>query len=141
MLTLESSIDDQDDMPLLLLPSPPFLFLSFYLNSVPGDATCVDIPCSEANAHADIELPYIQEFLNTTCKPDGLDDTVLKKFLKQAMRSFLHNNQLWHQGPSQTHRLIIIPPKDRHSLLLQAHDQLGHKGFYSTCCTLTNHFW
>ena len=53
----ESAIDDQEDIPLLLLPAPPFPFLSFSLNSVPGDATCVDIPRSEVNVCADLELP------------------------------------------------------------------------------------
>ena len=111
VVTPESAID-KEDIPLLPLPAPPFLFLSFSLNSVPGDATCVDIPRSEVDVRADMELPSIWEFLNTAHKPVGLDDTALKKFLKQATRFFLCNNQLWRWGPSQTHRLVIIPPKD-----------------------------
>ena len=104
VLMLESAfIEDLEDMPLLSLTAFPFPFLSFSLHSVTGNVTCMDVPHSEADACANLELPHIQDFLSTTCKPNGMDEAALKKFLKQAMKFFIHNSQLWHQGPSHTH--------------------------------------
>ena len=66
--------------PLLLAFSFPFF--SFSLCSVTNGMAHVDIPHSEADAQADLDLPQIQSFLNTTCKPDNLDEAALKNFLK-----------------------------------------------------------
>ena len=115
-------------------------FLCFSLKSDPNTIVNLDIPHSKADTHVDLELPFIQEFLMTTCKLDDKDEAALKRFLRCAARFFVHSSQLWHQGPSQLHQLVIFPLKEQLSLILQAHDKLGHKGFYSTHRTLTDHF-
>ena len=125
----------------LTLLTSPFPFLCFSLSSAIVNTDGIDIPRLEADARADLELPRIQDFLTTACKPDGLDDTALRKFLRRATKFFMCNGKLWRQGPSQIHQLVIIPLGDRHSLISQAHDQLGHKGFYLTRRTLTDRFW
>ena len=81
--------EEPDDR--LPLSTFPFLFINFSLHSATNNLTHVDIPCSETDAHADLELPWIWEFLSMACKPDGLDDVTLKKFLKHATRFFMHS--------------------------------------------------
>ena len=71
--------------------SPPLLafsfpFFSFSLCSVTNSMAGIDIPRSEADIQVDLELPWIQGFLNTTCKLDDLDEAALKKFLKRASK-------------------------------------------------------
>ena len=39
------------------------------------------------------------------------------------------------------HQLVVFLPAERLSFILQAHDRLGHKGFYSTRRTLVDRFW
>jgi Integrase zinc binding domain len=46
----------------------------------------------------------------------------------------------WCQHHQGRHRLYIAPPQ-RNALLRDAHDNLGHKGFYSTRRTLADRFW
>ena len=116
-------------------------FLCFSLQSDPDTVINLDVPRSEADTCADLKLPFIQEFLTMTCKLDDMDEATLKRFLRHAARFFVCSGQLWHWGPSQLHQLVIFPLKEWLSLILQAHDKLGHKGFYLTCCTLTDHFW
>ena len=38
------------------------------------------------------------------------------------------------------HQLVIEADRWPH-ILTQAHNLLGHKGFYSTCCQIADHFW
>ena len=139
---IEEVVDEgQDALSPLLLPAFPFPFLNFALQAAPGGMVDGELPRSEADARADLELLSIRDFLSTTRRPSDLDEAALKKFLKHAARFFFRNSQLWRRGPSQLHQLVVLPPDERLSLILQAHDKLGHKGFYSMRRTLTDRFW
>ncbi|KAF8574349.1 hypothetical protein K439DRAFT_857057, partial [Ramaria rubella] len=46
----------------------------------------------------------------------------------------------WRRQHSGYHQLVI-KPKRQLVLIIEVHDKLGHKGFYSTCQTLLDWFW
>ena len=136
-LTLPVAISKEvaDEQVRLLLP------LAFTMHSLPAQDTDIVIPQSDSDICADWELPSIKDFLITAQKPTNIDDTIFRKFIKRVSRFFIKNEQLWRWGSSQFHQLVVLPAAERLSLISQAHDQLGHKGFYLTCRTLTDHFW
>ena len=92
---IEEVVDEgQGALSPLLLLAFPFPFLNFSQQTAPSNALDVELPHLEADAHADMELSSIQDFLSMTHRPDGLDEAALKKFLKCAVRFFFYNVQL-----------------------------------------------
>ncbi|TFY76788.1 hypothetical protein EWM64_g7225 [Hericium alpestre] len=89
---------------------------------------------------ADNELHHVKNYLATLERPAHLDDTAFHRFLNKARRFFVHDGRLWRRQHDGKHQLVI-PPLQRIPLIRDAHDNLGHKGFYSTCRTLLDRFW
>ena len=79
---IEEADEELEGISLLALPAAPFPLFRFSLHLASDDMPNLEIPRSEADTHADLELPWIQDFLSTACKPDGLDEVALHKFLK-----------------------------------------------------------
>jgi len=101
-----------------------------------------DSPISaNPKAHkVDEELKLIHHYLSTLQQPDHLNDTTRTRLLKRAKQFFLADDRLWHRQNQGCHQLYI-PPHLRVSLIRNAHDNLGHRGFFSTCCTVLDRFW
>ena len=72
--------------------------------------------------------------------PLDLHSHTLNHFLCKIKSFSLQNRWLWwHQQHS--HQQLFIPLNQHFTLICAAHDELGHRGFYSTHRTITNHFW
>jgi len=98
------------------------------------------IPSDSSTAQRDRELQHIRTFLDTLTPPASLSNTSRTTFIKKAAQFFMRAGQLWRKDPTGHHQLVIFPP-DRLRILAHAHDQLGHKGFYSTRRTIADRFW
>ncbi|KAL4257831.1 Gypsy Retrotransposon Integrase-like protein [Pleurotus pulmonarius] len=59
---------------------------------------------------------------------------------RRALNFFIRDGKLWRKDPQGRHKLYIPLPR-RFSLLRQAHDELGHKGIYTTRTRLLERFW
>jgi len=106
-------------------------------NSNDNDLT---IPISDKIRKAEEQVEDIRHYLTTLCLPDHLDDAAHKHLLKWAKRFFIADDRLWRQQEQGRHQLFILPPQCL-SLIRDAHDNLGHKGFYSTRRTIFDRFW
>jgi len=94
-----------------------------------------------ANAHkADEEVELIRQYLSTLQQPSHLDDPTRTRLVKWAKQFFLADRRLWRRQDQGRHQLYARPHL-RLSLIHDAHDHLGHKGFYSTRCMLLDRFW
>ena len=127
-----------------LLGTPQFLqvlSLSQALSGddpVPGDPA--EFPVSEKALKAEDDLARVKQYLHSLWLPTDLDEKLLAKFLRLAARFFILNGRLWRRQAHGRHQLFIPSPQRLH-LVRQAHDQLGHKGFYSTRRTILDRFW
>ncbi|KAF8182714.1 hypothetical protein BJ912DRAFT_825135, partial [Pholiota molesta] len=75
----------------------------------------------------------LRNFYQTGSLPDlCLTDTKEKeKFLKRANRFFLSEERIWlkpKKSSSAPPRLVIEDPQRRQELLIQVHDECGHRG-------------
>jgi Integrase zinc binding domain len=138
---LQGAIKDQDEQPSLQTAALLPLFITFTLHPEPAAGAHVTIPHSAADSIADLELPRIKELLDPTQKPADLNEATFKRFIRHATRFVICSSQLWQWASSKFHQLVIFLPEEQLSFLRQAHDRLGHKGFFSTHCTLTDCFW
>ena len=113
-----------------------------YTDITHADFNNPDSPISaNPKAHkADEELKLIHRYLSTLQQPDHLDDTARTRLLKRAKQFFLADDRLWRRQNQGRHQLYI-PPHLRVSLIRDAHDNLGHRGFFSTRRTVLDRFW
>ncbi|KAF8579611.1 hypothetical protein K439DRAFT_375731 [Ramaria rubella] len=113
---------------------PSFLFHS----SVDSNLT---IPRSHRDMAMDSLLPRFFDFLSSSKRPVDLDPNGFKCFIKQATRFFVRDGKLWRSHHAGFHQIIILSSGECLSLMIQAHDQLGHKGIFSTRRHLMDRFW
>ena len=99
-----------------------------------------EFPTSDKMLKAEEELARAEQYLHSLLLPSDLDDKASAKLLRLAARFFLLNGRLWRRQTHGRHQLYISPPQ-RLLLVRDAHDNLGHKGFYSTRRTLLDRFW
>jgi hypothetical protein len=89
---------------------------------------------------AEDELLLIHEYLQRPHLPTHLHGKVLTWFFCRATRYTLANDRLWQLQNNRQHQLYVTPTL-RLSLIRDAHDRLGHKGYYSTRRTIADRFW
>ncbi|KIK12763.1 hypothetical protein PISMIDRAFT_18496 [Pisolithus microcarpus 441] len=88
----------------------------------------------------DERLEVVKEFLETKKPPDGLEEKELESLVQLATRYFVKGGELWRKEPQGRHQLVV----HRHkwlSIIHQAHNELGHKGIFSTRIRLLTRFW
>ena len=105
-----------------------------------GDELTFPLPSERARAR-DNELPEIYRFLADGRQPDGRHTSKLDRLHQHSRQFFMHDKRLWQQHAQGRHQLIIMQGPQRFTVTRNAHDKLGHKGFYSTLCALLDHFW
>jgi hypothetical protein len=109
-------------------------------NNDPTSDNPEEFPVSDKALEAEDNLARAEQYLHSLQLPPGLDDSATTKLLRLAARFFLLNGRLWRRQDHGRHQLYIPSPQ-RLCLVRDAHDSLGHKGFYSTRRTLIDRFW
>ena len=89
----------------------------------------------------DDELSGILDFLRHNKQPNGLTSDELDRLHRRARNFFIYDNRLWRRDAQGRHQLVIQHLQQRVSVTRDAHDKLGHKGFYSTLRALLDRFW
>ena len=56
------------------------------------------------------------------------------------MRFFLQGGKLWRKDPYGCHKLVATQ-SSRYAILVAAHDDVAHKGFYATHALISERFW
>ena len=63
-----------------------------------------------------------------------------EELVKRSRPYFARDGRLWRRQAQGRHQLVLTPGQ-REGVLREAHDGLGHKGYYSTLRTLLDRFW
>jgi len=98
------------------------------------------IPSTELSLRLDRELQAIHTLLDTLAFPSNTPLSDHPRLRKCAYQFFVRGQRLWRKESSGRHQLVIFG-KDRLRIMTEAHDVLGHKGFYSTRRTISDRFW
>jgi hypothetical protein len=99
-----------------------------------------EIPTSQSSLHLNSDLHMIQDYFKTLSFPSSTSSKDQTRLIKRARQFFLQGHHLWWKEPSGHHQFVILTP-DRLRILRQTHDELGHKGLYSTRQTIADRFW
>jgi len=112
----------------------------YFDNNHIEDSTPIKFLANDNASKANAEIDRIRQYLLLRHTPSDLPANALTCFISRAQRFLITGGQLWRRQHSGQHQLYM-QPSVRHTLVCDAHDKLGHKGFYSTCCALLNRFW
>jgi len=99
-----------------------------------------EFPVSDKTLKAEEDLAQVEHYLHSLRLPPDLDDNASAQLSRMATRFFLLNGRLWRHQNHGRHQLYI-PLHQQPSLIRDTHDNLRHKGFYSTRRTLLDRFW
>jgi hypothetical protein len=102
---------------------------------IPSGDEATTFPPSDSANKADDEMAAIHQYLTTRQHPPTLEGDALARFLNKTKRFLAFNGRLWRQQMDSRHQLYAAPHQQL-DLVHDAHDKLGHKGFYSTRRTL-----
>ena len=108
--------------------------------SSPSDELTFPPPADRIRALND-ELPAILELLSLGAQPSSQTPEELERLRQRARNFFVHDDRLWRCHTQGRHQLVLIHPQQRLQVTREAHDKLGHKGFYSTLRALRDRFW
>jgi hypothetical protein len=104
------------------------------------DLQDIHLPYDDLTSQRDTELQDIQTFLETLSLPSHFLEPARTRLIKRAHQFFLYGGKLWRKDQAGRHQLVT-PLPDRLRILRSTHDELGHKGFYSTRRTIADRFW
>jgi hypothetical protein len=98
-------------------------------------------PSTDRARTLDDELPAILDFLGHGKQPNEHTSEELDHLHRRARNFFTHDNRLWRCDNQGRHQLVLQDLQQRLSVTRDAHNRLGHKGFYSTLRALLDRFW
>lgn len=105
-----------------------------------NDEPTLDIPRSPAAKAADNDLQSIRSFLLTMVLPANVPEQHLKAFARKTSHFFIANDAMYRKNDHGPPLLVVLPSR-RPYIMRTAHDELGHKGFYSVRVRIQERFW
>ena len=85
-------------------------------------------------------MSKVRSWLDSLLRPDGMSDSDYASFIRFTTKFFLCNGKLWRKDSSGCHKLVTTPVS-RYTVLVSAHNDVAHKGFYATHGLITEQFW
>lgn len=110
------------------------------LPELPIRVSTTELPVTDKSREADDRLALVKQFHTSTVRPEGMTDQHFTRFVRYASRFFLRNDRLWRRDPSGEHKVVVLRSR-RAPLIVQAHDDLGHKGVFTVRLRLLKRFW
>jgi hypothetical protein len=124
----------------------PIYFSTYRYASLPDNVhsyiaeSAAALPYSDDTRRRDERLLAIQHFLRTLERPPNLSKEDFAKFSKEAGQFFETEGRLYRKSRQGRHQRVIHV-EGRLSLLREAHDKLGHRGFFPVRRMLLDRFW
>jgi len=81
------------------------------------------------------------KFLSTLEAPIIENVQAKRHFLSKAMEFFIEEGHLFKRNGSRPPLLVILDPGQKNSILLHAHENLGHKEVQAVYEVIRNHFF
>jgi len=140
-----------DDIALLMLiPThyfPPFPIHSSHTHQHYSytislqDNIAPSFQCLTARATQENMIQNIYRFLSTLQAPVIDNVQTKRRFLAKAMEFFIKDQRLYKRNGHRPPLLVIVEPGQKNSILLHAHENLGHKGVQAVYEVVRNRFF
>ena len=103
-------------------------------------ASYTDVPRTLQAKAEDKRVAKICLWLNSLARPLDISDSDYTLFIRFVMKFFLRNGKLWRKDP-YGHHWLVATPASQYTILVAAHDDVAHKGFYTTNTLISKQFW
>ena len=103
-------------------------------------ASYADVPRTAQAKADDVRVDKVRSWLDSLIRPDDISDSDYASFIRFAMKFFLRDAKLWRKDASGCHKLVATP-SSRYAVIVSAHDDVAHKGFYATHALISERFW
>lgn len=147
------TVEDDDDSWLdnialsIFIPNrqfPPFPSFSPQVNCEAHwtNHNCVSIQkCYSARESQNQTLHDIQHFLTTLQTPVIENIQAKRRFLSKAMEFFVKDSRLYKRNGNYSPLLVVFDGKQKQSILLHAHENLGHRGIQAVFEVVRHRFY
>lgn len=100
----------------------------------------VDLPMSSKRELREEKVRRVDAFLRDPQHEPEMEPREFENFVRYASRFFTKGGSLWRKDVEGRHQLVV-PVERRAAILKEAHDDTGHKGFFSVRARLRDRFW
>jgi len=97
--------------------------------------------CYASRISQENQLQDIFQFLSTLETPVIENVQTKRRFLSKAMEFFIKDGRLFKRNGNRPPLLVILEPRQKNSILLHAHENLGHKGIQAVYEVIRNRFF
>jgi len=99
-----------------------------------------EIPQSDRSRKAEEKLRAVRRLLESPLSKEDLPANELRHIVKYASQFFILEGRLMKRDMQGRHKIVPDPGR-RYSLIAQSHDQMGHRGIFTTIINLKERFW
>jgi hypothetical protein len=99
-----------------------------------------NLPITVKMKERDLDLAIINSYLKTLTIDDSVTPAQRRRITKHTSKYFVNGDVMYRRQPNLRHQ-VVVPYSKRLSIMRQLHDDLGHKGYFSTRKLLLDRFW
>ena len=111
------------------------------LEQTPEPKKTSPIQCFLIKHKQDDTMEAIFKFLITAELPDLPNLQAKRRFFSKAGEFFLYNLRMYKKNGNRPPLLVIMDSRHKNSILLHAHENLGHRGIYAVLEVIWNRFY
>lgn len=128
-------------IPILLQTSPNFANNSQDDEDITSEViSYAQVPRSDQAQREEQRLKDALNWLTDLKRPPNLKDDDYSRFVRYALQFFKDGPRYWRRDSQGAHKLVVGEDQ-RIQVLIAAHDDIGHKGFYATRAQILLRFW
>ena len=86
-------------------------------------------------------LTQVYDYLTSGKIPQSLNLQAKRRFLNKAGEFFIQNSRMYKKNGDRLPLLVIFDGKHRNSILLHAHENLGHRGIFAVYEVIRHRFY
>ena len=139
-------IEDDDDSwldEIALLTFIPYHDFPPFPNfeQTPEPKVTSSMQCYHMQQKQEETMQAIYKFLLTAELPTLPNLQAKRRFFSKAGEFFLQNSRMYKKNGNRPPILVITDPKHKYSILLHAHEKLGHRGMFAVLEVIRNRFY
>ena len=99
------------------------------------------VQCFITQCKPEDTIQAIQKFLTTAEMPELKNLQAKRRFFSKAGEFFLKNSRMYKKNGDRPPLLVVTDPKHKYSILLHAHENLGHRGIFAVHEVIRQRFY
>lgn len=108
-------------------------------STISGDN--IELPRGRKGKKHDAELPQIRDFIDKGMRDPDLSREQINSLVRKCSQYFVYQGVLYRRNEEGRHKVVLIDNAKRLKAMKDAHDDLGHKGYYPVRARVRERFF